>query len=345
MRELSLTSPSLSFVNAAELVAGAEGLIPLRFPTTTLQSFDASMVPIARMATGIELHLHGRLTQVRLALRVLASDGYGLYAELYRGPSKLLPTWRLDPESTTVQTATFCVTSYTQDAHPVRVIFPTHCQIEVVGVAVADSDRPAPGIPFDYRALPGAIGKRWLVHGDSITQGANVTCPTASWVDICARTLGLQVCNLGIGGHGRAELAMAHYLASRTDVDLLTLHLGINAAPTDSEASFRARFTDYLAIIRAAHPTLPLLITSPIFSFYDLPDAGDKAQAIRRAMAHVCAARVTAGDRHLSFVNGLEFGFTPDHLLADCLHINEAGACHYVMHLLPHLRRLALTGA
>ena len=48
-----------------------------------------------------------------------------------------------------------------------------------------------------------------------------------TWVDLTARRLGLQAVNLGIGGYGKAEPAVAADIAAR-DFDILSLHIGTN---------------------------------------------------------------------------------------------------------------------
>lgn len=340
MRSVDLNGTAVQWVNATEMRPGDQGIIPARFPAATLADFG-DMAPIARMATGIELQIHGQhITNLEIQLRVLDSDGYGTSAELFRGPHKLLPTWTLRHDTCDVQSRQFAMESPHSSHYPLRFLLPTHCVLEIVGVAVNDdaalmADFP----PFDYRALPHASGQRWLVHGDSLVQGANVSVPSCTWVDLTARMLGLRPINLGIGGYGRAELPIAHYLAARQDYDLLSVHLGVNCIHDDSDSAFASRFRAFLDIIRATHPETPLLVGTPIYAFTDL-DGSPKLQAIRDTMSDVCTERQRAGDARLYLIDGLSLIDNPESLRADLLHLDDFGAMQYTLALLPHMRRV-----
>ena len=201
LRDVDLAA--VTFVNAAELEKTAEGVIPLRFTRASLDALGNQMRPIARLATGIELQLKGTIRVVEVTARCRFDDGFGVTAEWFRGPHKQLPTAAFVPGSRKPQVFTCTFWGPLPETDLVRFVFPTHCELEILKVRVNADAQPETGFePYDYRRLPSALGKRWLVHGDSITQGANVSVPTMTWVDLVARRLGLAAVNLGIGGHG-----------------------------------------------------------------------------------------------------------------------------------------------
>ncbi len=207
----------------------------------------------------------------------------------------------------------------------------------VTFVNAAELEQTAEGvIPLRFtRASLDALGKRWLVHGDSITQGANVSLPTMTWVDLVARRLGLAATNLGIGGHGKAEPAMAADIAARTDFDVLTLHIGTNAL---WDKGYPERLEGYLKTILAAHPTKPVILASPILRF-EKPGLPPAALATcRQAMADV-AARLAKDHPNLVFLPGEELIRRPDSLLSDLIHIGDHGAIEYADNLAPVLAR------
>lgn len=334
LREVDLAA--VTFVNAAELEKTAEGVIPLRFTRASLDALGDKMRPIARMGTGIELQLKGTIRRVEITARCRFDDGFGVTAEWFRGPHKQLPTVAFVPGSREPQTFTFKPWGPLPETEVVRFVFPTHCELEILKVRVnADATLEADFEPYDYRQLPDALGKRWLVHGDSITQGANVSLPTMTWVDLVARRLGLAATNLGIGGHGKAEPAMAADIAARDDFDILSLHIGTNAL---WDKGYPERLEGYLKTILAAHPTKPVILASPILRF-EKPGLPPAALATcRETMADV-AKRLAKNHPNLIFLPGEELIRRPDSLLSDLIHIGDHGAIEYADNLAPVLAR------
>jgi hypothetical protein len=328
MREVALTN--VKFVNAAALEKTAEGVIPLRFSPAALASFDERMRPIARMGTGIEMQLGGTLRVVEITARCRYDDGFGITAEWFRGPHKQLPTVSFTPGSREPQTFTCKFTDKLPLTEVARFVFPTHCELEILRVRVnADAELKDDFKPYDYRQLPGAAGKRWLVHGDSITQGANVSIPTVTWVDLVARRLGLAATNLGIGGHGKAEAAIAADLAARDDFDILSLHIGTNAL---WDKSYPERLEAFLTKVLSAHPTKPVFLASPILRF-DKPGVPPAELATcREAMAAV-ALRLKKNHPNLVFLPGEELIRQPISLLSDLIHVGDHGAIEYANNL------------
>jgi lysophospholipase L1-like esterase len=336
LRDVDLAA--VTFVNAAHLERTAEGVIPLRFTRASLDALGDAMRPIARMGTGIELQLQGTIRVVEVTARCRFDDGFGVTAEWFRGPHKQLPTVAFKPGSREPQTFTLRPRGPLPETEVVRLVFPTHCELEILKVRVnADARLEAGFEPYDYRRLPDALGKRWLVHGDSITQGANVSVPTMTWVDLTARKLGLKAVNLGIGGHGKAEPALAADIAARTDFDILSLHVGTNAL---WDKGYPERLEAFLKTILAAHPARPVILASPILRF-EKPGLPPAALATcRQAMADV-AGRLAQDHPNLVFLPGEELIHHPASLTADLIHIDDHGAIEYAENLAPVLARLS----
>jgi lysophospholipase L1-like esterase len=335
MREVDLTN--VKFVNAAALEKTAEGVIPLRFTPAALVSFDERMRPIARMGTGIELQLSGTVRMVEITARCRNDDGFGITAEWFRGPHKQLPTVYFTPGNREPKTFTCKFTDRLPSTDIARFVFPTHCELEILRVRVnAAAESKADFKPYDYRQLPGAAGKRWLVHGDSITQGASVSIPTMAWVDLVARRLGLAATNLGIGGHGKAEPAIAADLAARDDFDILSLHIGTNAL---WDKAYPQRLEAFLTTILAAHPTKPVLLASPILRFDKGGVPPAELATCREAMAAV-ARRLSKDHPNLVFLPGEELIRQPISLHSDLIHLGDQGAIEYADNLAPVIARI-----
>jgi lysophospholipase L1-like esterase len=335
LREVDLAA--VTFVNAAAIEKTAEGVIPLRFTAAALESMSREMRPIARMATSVELQLKGTIRVVEVTARCRFDDGFGLTAEWFRGPHKQLPTVAFVPDSREPQTFTYKPWGPVPETDVVRFVFPTHCELEILRVRVnADAKLQAGFKPYDYRRLPDALGKRWLVHGDSITQGANVSVPTMTWVDLTARKLGLKAVNLGIGGHGRAEPALAAAIAARDDFDILSLHIGTNVL---GDKAYPQRLEGFLKTILAAHPTKPVVLASPILRLNKPGVPMSSLAGCREAMAEV-AARLAKDHPNLVFLPGEDLVRRPDSLLTDLVHIDDHGAIEYADNLAPVIARV-----
>ncbi|WP_228975317.1 GDSL-type esterase/lipase family protein [Streptomyces sp. DH12] len=196
-------------------------------------------------------------------------------------------------------------------------VHPPESQAPVVlGVrAVGGEVRPAPPRP------------RWVVHGDSITEGWWATRPAHAWPAVAGRALRLDPVNLGYAGSARGELPVAQQLAT-LPASLLTLAWGTNCwQPVPTSAPLMYEVTRaFLALVRRGHPDTPLLVLSPLLR----PDAESTANALGATLADLRAAMEEAvrdlraeGDRRLALLPGLPV-LTPEHL-ADGLHPNDAG--------------------
>ncbi|MFJ2740969.1 GDSL-type esterase/lipase family protein [Streptomyces sp. NPDC087440] len=182
------------------------------------------------------------------------------------------------------------------------------------------------------RALGGRIAPapprpRWVVHGDSITEGWWSTRPAHAWPAAAGRLLGLEPVNLGHAGAGRAELAVAQQIAA-LPADVLTLAFGTNCwgrAPFDVPL-LRATMRSFLALVRRGHPDTPLLVVSPVLrpAAEDAPNtAGATLGALRTALEDVVREEAAAGDGRLALLPGL--GLLGPDRLADGLHPDDAG--------------------
>ncbi|MCX5383604.1 GDSL-type esterase/lipase family protein [Streptomyces sp. NBC_00083] len=181
------------------------------------------------------------------------------------------------------------------------------------------------------RGVGGAIepvGRRprWLVHGDSITEGWWSTRPAHSWPAVAGRRLGLDTVNLGYAGGGRGELAIAEQLA-RLPADVLTLAFGTNcwSAPFSVPLMYETLLA-FVRLVRQGHPTTPLLLVSPLLhpEAEETPNAlGATLTELRTALEDAARTLMAEGDGHLRLLLGHGL-LTPDHL-ADGLHPTDEG--------------------
>jgi lysophospholipase L1-like esterase len=174
---------------------------------------------------------------------------------------------------------------------------------------------------------PAPRGPRWVAYGDSILEGWIASGPAGAWPAIAARTLGLDVVNLGYAGSARGEIVSAEHVAS-IGADVISVSHGTNCW-TRTPHSFEqmvANTIAFLDVVRQAHPDTPLVVTTPVLR----PDAentpnrfGATLVDLRRAMEVATATRLDEGDERLTAVSGSEL-LTPD-LLPDGVHPGDEG--------------------
>ncbi|WP_329122905.1 GDSL-type esterase/lipase family protein [Streptomyces sp. NBC_01353] len=196
----------------------------------------------------------------------------------------------------------------------------------------------------DGSLSPAPRRPRWLVHGDSITEGWWSTRPAHSWPATAGRTLGLDTVNLGYAGGARGELPLAEQLASLPG-ELVTLAFGTNCwsrAPCSAGWLYET-VRAYVGLVRSGHPDAPLLILSPVLR----PEAettpnvlGATLEDLRTAMEHAGRDLAEEGDRRLLVLSGRSLLDPED--LADGLHPNDRGharmAAAVADALRPHVR-------
>jgi lysophospholipase L1-like esterase len=155
---------------------------------------------------------------------------------------------------------------------------------------------------------PAPAGPRWVAYGDSILEGWVASGPGYSWPAVAARSLGLDVVNLGYAGAARGEMASAEQVAA-LPADVISITHGTNCwtRTPHSVGMMRETTAAFLEVVRGAHPTTPIVVASPVLR----PDAestpnrlGATLVDLRRAMEEAVQERIAAGDRQLTLVPG-----------------------------------------
>lgn len=171
---------------------------------------------------------------------------------------------------------------------------------------------------------------RWITYGSSITQCRTAASPTETWPAIVARNANLNVTCLGFGGQCHLDTMIAQTICDQS-VDFLSICVGINiyGAASLSPRTFRPAIIGFVQTVRSAHPEIPFVVISPIYS----PPretthnaVGFTLQAMRDEVAAAVETLQAAGDFYLHYVNGLEvLDADHAHLLPDELHPDAEG--------------------
>ncbi|GAA0448725.1 GDSL-type esterase/lipase family protein [Streptomyces sp. NPDC046215] len=180
--------------------------------------------------------------------------------------------------------------------------------------------------------LPDAGRKKWLHHGSSISHGSFAASPSATWPALAASLGGVELTNLGFSGSALLDPFTARALRD-TPADLISVKIGINLVNTDLMRlrAFGPAVHGFLDTVREGHPTVPLLVVSPVLCpiHEDTPGpsapdfsngtlrfraAGDPAEraagkltlnVIRDELARLVAQRA-AEDPNLHYLDGRE---------------------------------------
>jgi lysophospholipase L1-like esterase len=197
------------------------------------------------------------------------------------------------------------ITLYLPNNHEIRVL--------AIGIDADASLGPPPAF---------AVKAPLVCYGSSVLQGTGAAHPAKTYPAALARRLNLDFVNLGFGGAGKAEPAVVD-LVNQPEASAYIFDLGKSYGDQPKEP-----FARMLATIRAAHPQVPILCVTPIYSTYEPSDPAYLAKSIRlrNLMREAAAERRQAGDKFTFVVEGLElFGPADQHLFRDPQHPNDEG--------------------
>ncbi|MEV5959635.1 GDSL-type esterase/lipase family protein [Streptomyces sp. NPDC051987] len=129
---------------------------------------------------------------------------------------------------------------------------------ETTELVALRTDAPLAVVPDHGRRV-------WLHHGSSISHGSDAASPTDVWPARAAVLAGVELVNLGLGGSALLDPFTARAVRD-TPADLISLKLGINVVNTDLMRlrAFGPAVHGFLDTVREGHPTVPLLVVSPI---------------------------------------------------------------------------------
>jgi lysophospholipase L1-like esterase len=288
-----------------------------RLPDPTDSRLPADVVDTAALPAGLRLELIGDARTLTITYR--PAGGHRLNPPV---TAACFSVWTAGQRTTRVpvmaeqDTAVLPLPARGDPSEPVTIYLPEGVRPRLTGLTAADGEvEPAPRQP------------RWLVYGDSITQGWSASEPALSWPAIAGRALGLDTCNLGFAGAGRGELAVAEQLAD-CQADAVSLAFGTNcwervpmSAPMLTEVT-RA----FIQVIRSAHPEVPLSVLTPILR----PAAENAANRFRADLRSLRSAIECAvhelrldGDQDLIVLDGASLVSAGD--LVDGIHPADAG--------------------
>lgn len=185
-------------------------------------------------------------------------------------------------------------------------------------------------------AAPNPFRHRIVVLGSSITHGASAGRPGMTWTARLARETGLDFFNLGYSGHCKLQPEFARMLAE-TEADAFVL----DAFSNPSAREIDERLDSFVATVRKAHPTVPL-----VFIQTEVRETGNfnlrarRFEEEKRAAAEAGVKRLMKTDRNIYFIDSKGMIGT-DHLgTVDGSHPSDQGFMYMTRHLEPQLRKI-----
>jgi hypothetical protein len=222
--------------------------------------------------------------------------------------------------------------------HRVEVWLPQAAVVTLMAVRADGEVSPPP--PSDAR--------RWTHYGSSISHCLEADRPTGAWPAVAARLAGVDLQSFAFAGQCHLDPFAARMVAAQP-ADLISLKLGINVVNADSfrERTFLPVLHGFLDTVRERHPTVPLMVVTPITcpvaedhpgptstvdgrcTVVERPESlATGALTLRRIreLEREAVSSRQATDPNLHLLEGPEL-FGPDDLadLPDGLHPNAAG--------------------
>jgi lysophospholipase L1-like esterase len=332
----------LDWLNVGDWEPRGGGLQPVRVPKTWRDQWPAKTARRAMSAAGVSVRFRTDSTKLVLSVTFVDSPDSPPAtpaAGWERSRPPFFSLYREGKYLTSVAALTHFerqeVTIYNDREHSgeaeIEILLPFYyrnAEVIMHGIGI----EPGAGL----LSAPPDLRPRVFFHGDSITQGHGVTSPRETYVRQVADRLDCVGINYGFGGTAWADTVVAQTIASRADWDVLVIMLGTNSfAGADADgkpetaAQYARKYETFLATIRAAAPTKPIVCVTPILNRADIERGGnqngERPELYREGITRVVRQRRIA-DPNLYLTDGLQMVDDPLFLLVtDRVHPNDAG--------------------
>jgi len=179
-------------------------------------------------------------------------------------------------------------------------------------------------LALEIGLIPGAVVRppikrpagKIVFYGTSITQGGCASRPGMCHTNILSRRLGREILNFGFSGSGTLDLPVAVLLAKIPDPVLYVIECEANC----SNEVLCVRLRPFVAALRTAHPSVPILLVSALPS----KNTNDVADRFQRDFVR------QSNDRNLHFLDGRSLlGDNPGECTVDNLHLTTLGFQRY----------------
>lgn len=208
--------------------------------------------------------------------------------------------------------------------------FPLYQGVDDISIGLEAEAQVLAPPPYDS-------GKRIVLYGTSITQGASASRPGMAYPNILSRSINLEFINLGFSGNGRGEPELAEWVGRVENPACLLLDYEANCLST---AYYRQTLPDFIRIYRSRHPEVPIVLLSKIAIRFEFLKRAEQAERMERLhfQQELVASLRSEGERNLTFVDGTSLIGENDHeCTVDGVHPNDLGFKTMADRLLPVL--------
>lgn len=252
----------IAFHNVAELcdIGHRNGELLQRVPESTRSGLNDGAANRVRHPAGVELRfVPAEPVEITLSTMPGGSNDEGT-ARIFWGPLQSPDAHVVDGAGTTIEiTPPDVVAGIDQEVREDLAFDPRVCRVQLPGEhrgghtlyhGVKGGCRPP-------RAgeLP---DRRYLAYGTSITEGERALGEHLTYVNQAARRIDADPINLGTCGSAYCDPAMAEYIATVPDLDVITLALSVNMVGAFPPDEFEARAAAMVETIADAHPETPV---------------------------------------------------------------------------------------
>nr|MDO8110491.1 SGNH/GDSL hydrolase family protein [Candidatus Sigynarchaeota archaeon] len=323
---------------------GVEDYELTRFPTSAKPKLDPGLWEMARMPSGARIRFNARCDVLVLdvdnfvalpspRMAQIAICGFDVYADGEYIDSFVPPIGKENHFLGMMNVDG-------SQPHDYEIYFPYCSPVKLAALAIESRARSEDPTITPY-SKPFAVPYPIVFYGSSITHGASADRPGITYPALIARALNFDFINMGFGGSGKGEPAVADLLASIPNVGAYVLDWGINLCSPQEVNLIHDRYHPLLKKVKKAHPDVPVLIVN-------LQDAGPKVdktmpvtlEIIRKEIKRVYDAEIAAGNDNLWYVDGRDIIGGPKgfDLTIDRVHPHQGGFYRYAEKLTPVIK-------
>ena len=219
----------------------------------------------------------------------------------------------------------------TKQMRDITINFPVHSKVKSLMVGIEPTAELGGGKKYRNK-------KPVVCYGSSITHGTAASRPGLTYPNMLSRALNIDVYNLGFSGHCKGEPRMAEYIA---DMEMSAFVMDYDENGGNAEY-LEATHRPFFDIIRAKHPTLPVIMLSRPSIYPESKTHNSMREVIRKTYLDVKAG----GDENVYFIDGGEYikKYGYDDCILDGIHPNDLGFKAMSEAILEYLRPIVEKG-
>ena len=274
-----------------------------RLPTNSKGDIPESVDHLANHSSGVQVRFRSNCKRIGIAVTLkninvmvhmpaTGQSGFDLYVK-HEGNFLYYHTSKFNPKSPSYNLLMFEDPVATEREFILN--FPLYEEVSTIHIGFdQEAEILAPSDLLTTQPI--------VAYGTSITQGGCATRPGMMCTNILSRTLPLEFINLGFSGSGKGEPALAQYIGEIQDPALIILDYEANTRGVGISKTM-PRFVE---ILRACHPTTPILVISapPNTKAPLKADVTAQAQEELTWQQTFVDQRRDNGDQHIHFLDG-----------------------------------------